>query len=299
MLRGYLNIIISAISFGLIPIFALYAYESGVTTTTLLFLRFSISAIVFFSYLFLKRKPWKITKKQLLSLIFLGGVLYTAQSSLYFTSVKYIPASLAALLLYLYPVIVAILSFFINKEKLSKRIILAIGISMMGIILVLGFPKGHISLIGLLFAGSSAFVYSIYIVIGNRVIKELQPIVTCAYVSLFSSISFSVLGMFSHTISFHFEKLGWLMVLCVAFFCGVIAMFTFFVGMEMIGPTKASILSMVEPVVTFIFSTLLFQQKISPIQMIGGMVVLFGAILVVLAREKNQSNKETYQPKVS
>ncbi|MDP4084758.1 MAG: DMT family transporter [Bacillota bacterium] len=299
MVKGYFIIILSAICFGLIPIFALYAYQSGVTTTSLLFLRFSFSALIFFLYLFLKKENWRITRKQFLSLVLLGGVLYMGQSSFYFTSVKYIPASLAALLLYLYPIFVAVLSYFANKERLSKLTLIAIAISMFGIIFVLGSPRGHINLFGLLLAGGSAIIYSIYIVIGDRVIKNLPPIVTCAYVSLFSGFSFFAFGLLSHSLSFHFGKVGWYMVICIAFFCGVIAMFTFFVGMKIIGPTKASILSMVEPVVTFTFSTLLFHQKLSAVQMIGGIIVLFGAILVVMSREKNKRSENETQPRVS
>ncbi|WML42826.1 EamA family transporter [Neobacillus sp. PS3-40] len=299
MFWGYFYIILSATSFGLIPIFATYAYESGISTSTLLFLRFAFASIILFAYLFLKVKKWKITKRQLVFLILLGGILYSIQSTLYFTAVKYIPASLAALLLYLYPIFVAILSFFVNKEKLSKKIVLAIALSIVGIILVLGSPKGHISLIGILFASAAAVVYSIYIVIGDRVTKQISPMLTCAFISLFSAASLFMGGIFTHTLSFHFGKIGWVMAVCVAFFCSVVAMFTFFAGMNIIGPTKASILSMVEPVVTFILSTILFQEKMSVLQLIGGIVVLLGAILVVLAREKGQHNDNVIQSQIS
>lgn len=286
---GYLLTIISAVSFSLIPIFALYAYDNGVTTTTLLFLRFAIATIIFFAYLFMKIKKWKIARKQLLSLILLGGILYMLQSTFYFSAVKYIPASLAALLLYLNPIFVAILSFFVNKEKVTKLLIVAISLSFMGIVLVLGTPAGKINLFGVLLASGAAIVYSIYIVLGDRVTKQLPPMITVSFIALFSSVSFFIVGTTTQELNFQFGKIGWIMVICVALFSTVIAMFTFFVGMNIIGPTKASILSMVEPVSTFILSAILFQEKMTFIQMIGGIIVLVGAILVVLAREKNQA----------
>jgi drug/metabolite transporter (DMT)-like permease len=299
MFWGYIYIILSATSFALIPIFAIYAYDSGVSTTTLLFLRFAFASIIFFAYIFIKMRNWKITKKQILFLILLGGILYTIQSTFYFTAVKYIPASLAALLLYLYPIFVAVLSFFVNKEKPSKKIIIAITLSLMGIILVLGSPKGHISLIGILFAGGAAVVYSVYILIGDRVTKQLSPIITCAFISLFSCFSLFLGGTFTHTISFHFGKVGWIMAVCVAFFCSVVAMFTFFAGMNIIGPTKASILSMIEPVVTFILSTILLHDRMSAFQLLGGVIVLLGAILVVLARENSQQAENAVPSRIS
>jgi drug/metabolite transporter (DMT)-like permease len=298
MFWGYLYIIISASSFALIPIFAIYAYDSGVTTTTLLFLRFAFAAIIFFAYLFVKEKNWKITKRQILFLILLGGILYTMQSTFYFSAVKYIPASLAALLLYLHPIFVAVLSFLFNKEKPSKKIIIAIILSLIGILFVLGSPKGHINLIGILLAVGAAIVYSIYILIGDRVTKQLSPMITCAFISLFCSLSLFFGGTFTHTISFHFEKMGWFMAVGVGFFCSVVAMFTFFAGMKIIGPTKATILSMIEPVVTFILSTILFHEKMSAFQLLGGVIVLIGAILVVLARETNIQKEKVVPSKI-
>lgn len=298
MIWGYLLIIISAISFSLIPIFALYAYDSGVSTTTLLFLRFAIASVVFFAYLLMKKYKWKVTRKQLLSLVLLGGVLYMAQSSFYFSAVKYIPASLAALLLYLNPIFVAVLSFFFNNEKPTKQLIMAISLSLVGIVMVLGSPDGSISLIGILLAIGAAIVYSVYIVLGDRVTQQLPPMITCAYIALFSSLSFLIGGTVTHTIQFDFGGLGWVMIICVALLSTVVAMFTFFAGMNRVGPTKASILSMVEPVVTFIFSALLFQEKMSLIQMCGGIIVLLGAVMVVLAREKNQLPHDEFQTKL-
>jgi drug/metabolite transporter (DMT)-like permease len=299
MFWGYVYIILSATSFALIPVFAIYAYDGGVSTTTLLFLRFAIASIIFFGYIFLKMKNWQITKKQIVYLILLGGILYTAQSTFYFTSVKYIPASLAALLLYLHPIFVAILSFIFNKEKLSKKIIIAVTLSLTGIVLVLGSPKGNINLIGILFAIGAAVVYSIYIIIGDRVTKKVSPMITCAFITLFSACSLFIGGTFTHTISFQFGKIGWIMAVGVALFCSVIAMFTFFAGMNIIGPTKASILSMIEPVVTFILSTILFHERMAALQLVGGVIVLFGAILVVLASQKNPQNVNTIESGIS
>lgn len=290
MFRGYLLVIISAMGFGLIPIFALYAYNSQVSLTTLLFLRFAIATLFFFGYILLKKQKLALNKYQLLSLFILGGVLYTLQSTFYFSSVKFIPASLAALLLYLYPVFVTILSSYINKEKISKKLIVSITISLIGMVMVLGSPKGEINLAGVLLAIGSGIIYSIYIIFGNRVALNVHPVISSAFISLFASLSFLIGGLFTNSLSLNFEAMGWLPIIGTALFSGVIAIFTFFVGMTIIGPTKASILSMIEPVVTILFSTLLLNEKMSFLQFIGGIIVLTGAVLVILVREKTKSH---------
>ncbi|PLR84895.1 EamA family transporter [Bacillus canaveralius] len=293
MYVGIFLILISATGFGLLPIFALYAYDSGISVATLLFLRFAFAAMILFSYPLIKKQPLAITKKLLVSLFILGGVLYSLQSTFYFVAVQYIPASLAALILYLYPVFVAVLSFFINKEKLSKPLLVSIIVSLFGMVLILGAPAGNVNYTGLLLALGAAIVYSVYIIFGNLVAIKVQPIITSAFTALFASISFLAGGLLTNTLNFQFEMSGWIPIVGIALFSTVIAMFTFFAGMNIIGPTKASILSMAEPVVTIVCSTLLFGENMSILQLSGGIIVLTGALFVVLAREKTHSEAQS------
>ncbi|QKE72157.1 DMT family transporter [Arthrobacter citreus] len=288
MYFGYLLILLSATAFGLMPIFALYAYDQNISVNTLLFLRFTFAAIMFFSYLVFTKKLVTITKKQLLLFILLGGILYMLQSSFYFSSVKYIPASLAALILYLYPVFVALLSFLVNKEQFTKTITISILLSLIGIILVLGTPAENINLFGIILALSAAVVYSIYIIVGGRVSLEVPPLVTSAYISLFASISFFLVGMSTSSIHIHLKFVGWLSILGISIISSVIAMSAFFTGVKLIGPTKGAVLSMVEPVVTIMCSTILFHENMSLFQLLGGTVVLGGALLVVVTSEKKK-----------
>ncbi|OQM46146.1 EamA family transporter [Anoxybacillus sp. UARK-01] len=293
MWKGYVLVFLSATGFAFIPIFALYAYESGVTVTTLLFLRFAFAALFFFMYLLIKEKHWKVSWSHLFYLFLLGGICYTMQSTFYFNAVKYIPSSLAALLLYLNPIFVAILSFFINKEKLTTPIITAICISLIGMIMVLGAPAGGIQPAGVGLAIGAAVIYSIYIIMGSKVTAQVQPITTSAYIALFAAMSFFIWGTLTQTLHFHFDHIGWLPVIGTSFFSSILAMLTFFAGMNMIGPTKASILSMIEPVITFLLSMVFLHETMSMMQIIGGLIVLSGAMLVVMARENRTEKKVT------
>ncbi|WP_297991418.1 DMT family transporter [Anoxybacillus sp.] len=291
--KGYGLVLLSATGFAFIPIFALYAYDSGVTVTTLLFLRFALAALFFFLYLWLKEKNWKVSRSHLLYLFLLGGIFYMMQSSFYFQAVKYIPSSLAALLLYLNPIFVAIFSFFINKEKLTKHIIIAILISFLGMLLVLGAPEGKIQPLGIALAIGAAIVYSMYIIVGNKVTALVPPITASAYIALFAALSFFIFGIGSGTLHFQFGTKGWLPIIGTSFVSSVLAMLTFFAGMNIIGPTKAAILSMIEPIVTFLLSMVFLHESISSIQMIGGLIVLSGAMLVVTTKELKPKKKST------
>lgn len=289
--KGMIFVFLSAFGFGVMPIFAKYAYLENVGVTTLLFLRFVLATLIFFSYVFIKIRKIDITKKQLLALFALGGIGYTLQSTFYFSAVKYIPATMVALLLYTYPIFVAILSFFVDKEKITGKILAAIALSFFGLMLVLGTSFGQINFLGVIFAIGAGFVYSCYIILGNRVLHNLSPMLTSAFVALFASFSFFTVGSFTGNLNFHFAGIAWLPILGIVLFSTVLAMFTFFKGLELLGSTKASILSMIEPLITCVFSTWLFNEKLTVYQLFGGLIVILGAMLVVSAREHNKSNE--------
>ena len=284
---GVVLIFLSAFGFGLMPIFAIYAYAGGVNVPTLLFLRFAVAAVCFFAYLFWRRTKWRLRPRELVSLFFLGAVLYTLQSTFYFSSVQYIPASLAALILYLYPVLVAILSVFVEKERFALQMMVPIVLSLTGIAAVLGAPLGEVDGLGVLLAFGAALVYSLYITLGRRVVLAVSPLVTSAFVSAFAALSFLLFGLANRSLHFELAWATWLMVAGIVLFSTILAMAAFFAGMERIGATRASILSTVEPVVTIGCSALLMGEVLSWMQGFGALLVLTGAIWVVWQRRQS------------
>lgn len=285
-------VFLSAMGFGMIPIFALYAYQGGAAVITLLFLRFIIAALFFLTYTLIKYRNFNFKKINWVSLLMMGSVLYMLQSVCYFSAVKYIPASLAVLLFYTYPIYVAVLSTLIDKEILTKQVIIAILVSSIGLAMVLGTTFEKINVYGLLLAAASGLVYSLYITMGNRVVKQLPVIVTSAFVTLFASFSFLVIGIATDSVTFQLPAQAWLAVAGVALFSTIIAIFTFFRGIELIGSTRASILSMAEPLTTIGFSAVLFSERLSWLQLIGGLAVLGGALLVITT-DKQEKRKGT------
>ena len=278
---GILLVFLSAFGFGLMPIFALFAYRGGVNVTTLLFLRFSIAAVCFFAYLLARRTHWQVSRRAMASLFILGSILYTLQSLFYFSAVQYIPASLAALILYLYPVLVALLAAVVEKEQISLQMMAAAVVSLVGIAVVLGAPVDQLDGGGMALAFGAALIYSVYITLGRRVVAEIPAVVTSAFVAAFAALSFLLFGSANQSLMFDFSWATWGVILGVVVFSTLLAMAAFFAGMERIGATRASILSTVEPVVTIGFSALLLGESFSWIQAGGAMLVLTGAVWVI------------------
>ncbi|MDR7867468.1 MAG: DMT family transporter [Sporomusaceae bacterium] len=290
--KGVALVFLSALGFSLLPIFAIFAYREGANVLTILFLRFSFAALFLFAYLALKKQPVAVSRRQLALLFALGGVLYSAQSSLFFGSLRYIPASLTSLLLYTFPIIVAILASIVDKEKLTRDNLLAITFAMTGLVFVLGASPSAVDITGILMALGAAVVYSVYLVLGARVVRELSPTVTTAFVASFAALSLLTAGTAGGALNFALSPAAWLAVAGIVAFATIMAMLTLFRGLELIGPTRSSILSMLEPLLTFAFSALLFGDRFTALQLAGGVAVLAGAAMVVLSRGKQEAGEQ-------
>lgn len=289
--KGVALVFLSALGFSLLPIFAIFAYREGANVLTILFLRFSFAALFLFAYLALKKQTIAVSRRQFALLFALGGVLYSAQSSLFFGSLHYIPASLTSLLLYTFPIIVAILASIVDKEKLTRDNVLAIAFAMTGLIFVLGASPSSVDVTGILMALGAAVVYSVYLVLGTRVVRELSPTVTTAFVASFAALSLLTAGTAGGALNFALSPTAWLSVAGIVAFATIMAMLTLFRGLELIGPTRSSILSMLEPLLTFAFSALLFGDRFTAFQLAGGIAVLAGAAMVVLSRGKQSAGE--------
>ena len=288
MNRRYLGVffvLLSAAGFGLMPIFALHAYRGGINIPTLLWLRFSAAAVFLFAWVFAQNHRVKVTWRQAGWLFVMGGVLYALQSTMYFSALKHISASLTALLLYTYPIIVALLSALVEKERPTGRLVAAIPLCFAGLVLALGVTIDGIEPVGVAFALGAALVYSCYIVSGNRLLRNVPPLVTSAFVSLSAAISFALTGLARGALTLDFAPVTWLPLAGIVICSTVVAILGFFKGMELIGPTAASVLSMAEPVVTIALSMLLLEERLGPVQFGGIAAVLAGALLAILRAE--------------
>lgn len=209
MLKGYLLIGLSAAGFGFMPVFATFAYRDGLTVSTLLFLRFALAAVVFLPYAIHHARRTGLPKRaDLLRLGVLGGVLYMAQSALYFSSVKHISPALAALLLYVYPALVAIVSAAVGRDRPSLAIVGSMLASFAGVALVLGRIGSDLNVVGVLQVLGAAGVYTTYIMYGDRVSGSVHPVVITAFVSAATAVSFLLYGMATGDLRFDFAFRG-------------------------------------------------------------------------------------------
>jgi drug/metabolite transporter (DMT)-like permease len=279
---GGLLIVISAVCFGAIPIFAKCAYSSGANFITVLFFRFLISSIILWSIILFNRYPFKLKGKKILSLFILGGLGYFVMSATLFASLNYIPASMSTLILYIYPVIVCILDIWLKKsESFSLKKLVPLALALLGLWFMLSGSFKELNYYGILLAFVAAFSYAIYISAGDMVSKGIDSFVSSAYIIASSAVSFAVFGVLTRSFNVSFKLYGWWGILGLVLFSTIIAINTFFAGMKLVGSTNTSIISMIEPVVTVVLAAVFLNERLNIIQYFGGGLILAGALLVI------------------
>jgi drug/metabolite transporter (DMT)-like permease len=284
-LKGMFFVIISAIAFGAIAIFAKTAYSAGSDPVSVLFFRFSIAAVVMIPLMITRNIPFP-RGRTLLGLILMGGIGYVGMSFCYFAALTMASAGLVAILLYLYPAIVTTLSAVLFKETLGGQKIVALILALAGTILTIGLSGGGQPL-GIALAMTAPFIYSAYILAGSKFTKQAGVLSTSTVVILSASVVFGFLVLIEG-LSLPRTLAGWGSVLAIALGSTVIAVNTFFAGLKRVGPTNASVLSTFEPVTTVILASLFFGEEIGSMRVAGGLLIL--AAVILLAKSEFRMN---------
>lgn len=281
--RGSILVLISAISFGFLPIFARFAYSSGVRVQDLLLIRFLLASLIMGVFLHLTRRAFIPSKNQFPVLIALGGVGYFIQSSLYFTSLLYIPVSVVSLVLYTYPAFVIACSVALGWERASIPVVGSLLIAIAGLTLVAN-PIFNLMTIGLLMVLGAAITYTGYILVSSRVLRKLSGEVASFYVMGSASLSFAIAGLLTGRLYITWNLEAWFWVIMIAVISTCLAATTFFQGLRIIGPSRTSIISMIEPITSLIASSILFKEFLTVSQWLGGWLILLAAIVAALSK---------------
>ncbi|MCE7945971.1 MAG: DMT family transporter [Chloroflexi bacterium CFX4] len=276
-LLGVLLILISAAAFGAMPILTVYAYADGVTPITLLFLRFGIAALVMLGLTGVRRTG--LPRGRLLGgLIVLGAVGYAGQSLAYFTALTEASVGLVSLLLYLYPMLVAVLATLFLKEPFTRLKAAALGLALFGLVLTVGGePDGKP--LGIALGILAALLYSCYITFGSTLTRRVSALQSTTVVLSAAACTYGVINLLQGA-AFPQTADGWLAIAAIALISTVLAVLTFFAGMARVGPTNAALLSTVEPVVSLLLAAVLLGQTPTLLRLFGGVLILSAVILL-------------------
>lgn len=284
--KGYALGIISSVSYGLIPIFILPVKQAHFSLDITLFYRFLFSALMIGGYLLYSKENFSINKKEGIVLAVLG-ICYALSSEFLFLGYDYLTAGIASTVLFIYPVIVALIMFFFYREKLTKLSILSLLLAFAGVIVLCLKGKGlEINFAGLGIVMLSSLFYALYIIIVNKSNSKVSGFKLSFYSMLFTSLFFMIKSLIgqesfaipSVTVFFNFVVFA-LLTTVISTLCLVFSI-------KSIGSTPAAILGALEPVVAVMVSVLMFDEKFTFNLFLGIVLILLGVILNVLAGSK-------------
>lgn len=288
-IKGLVMVMSSAVMFGLMPMFAKFSYAEGVNVISLLFYRYLIAFIMLAFFVKIKKKSLVVTKKQFAPLFIasLVGTVFTTYSL--FLSYDYISTGLASTLHFVYPAITCVLACFIYKEHFGRNKLLALIISMVGIVLLSINGRIDINVKGVLWALVSGVFYAMYIIcVANKELKRLSPYVVAFYIFLMTCIIFYIWGMMTGDLNLIINPVAIIYIGSLSFWATFVAVILFFVGIKEIGPSKAAVLSTFEPMTGVLIGLIVFHEPLSMNILFGSVLILFSVILISRERIKTQ-----------
>jgi drug/metabolite transporter (DMT)-like permease len=288
---GTLMCIVSATAFGAMAVFGKLAYDQGATVGTLLSVRFTLAATLFWLLLAAGgalRELRTLRRRDFAAGLLLGTCGYAAQAGCYFTALNRIDASLLALLLYTFPGIVAVGAVLLGRERFDRRRALALGLALGGIALVVaGAGTGALEPVGTALGLCAALVYSAYILISDTLVRRISAFLLTALVCTGAAVTLTTgSALLGELRPGALTSAGWGWLGCLAVVSTVAAISLFFAGLQRVGPTNAAILATVEPLVTVVFASIVFGETLGPLQLVGGALVLAAVPVLHMQRSR-------------
>ena len=269
----------SGAAFGAMAIFGKLAYADGATVGTLLAVRFALAAALFWILVAAGGALHEVRTLRARDIgagLALGACGYALQAGCYFAALERIDASLLSLLLYTFPAMVAIAAVALGRERIDARRVVALGLAFGGLVLVLaGAGAGALDPLGATLALGAAVVYSTYILVSQGVVARIRPQLLSALVCSGAAVALTAgSALLGELRPGELTAAGWGWLACLAVISTVAAISLFFAGLERVGPTTASILASVEPLVTVVLAFLVFGETLVAVQLAGGAFVL-------------------------
>jgi drug/metabolite transporter (DMT)-like permease len=300
---GTLLVLIAATGLGTIGILGRLAFDMGLTIPTTLALRFSIGSVVFYLFLGIsqirerKRKETRfearsyrpfhfLTGRNLMVGVGLGAFGYAVMSGLFFWGYKFLSVGMVAIVFYMYPIFVVMIAAIFLKEKVTSYTAIALALAFGGVALIAKADPVHTDPRGVTIVLGAAIVYAGYVIVSRSMLSMVDSRVLTAYVLPSAAATFLFYGKMTGQLMLPSTACAWAVGVALAIVGTVIPIFTFLNGLSRIGAVRASILSTFEPVVAVMLGAALLHDSVTLATILGGTLILAGAILV---NEKRRS----------
>ena len=281
--KGYILGAVAAATCGMNPLFALPLYKAGMNPDSVLFFRYLFAIPVLGMMIVARGRSFKLKRKEVLPLIIMG--LLVALSSLaLFQSYNYMDVGIASTLLFVYPILVALIMWIAFKEKLTLPTVLCILLALGGIGLLYKSGDGStLNLTGIILVMISALSYAIYIVgVNQSTLKNLATLSLTFYVLLFGLVLFLVRVDFGQSLRVAETWYLWGNLIALAIFPTAISFLCTTQAIQYIGSTPTAILGALEPLTAVFFGVVVFGESLT-LRLSCGMLMIILAVTLIIA----------------
>ena len=284
---GYLAGIISGITYGMNPLFGVPVINKGLDVNSLLFYRYGVATLLMLAYMLVAKKQIRITWKQF-GMTGLLGVLFTGCSITLFEAYRYVPSGVATSILYVYPIMVALIMMFFGQFPSWKTWLSIIAGVAGAILLSIKGEGGFNDWRGIALIVASGLFYSLYIVIVNqrKEVRTLPSLTLTFYCFLIGSAMLFVLSGFGMHLNPVPDVVSWLNVLGLAILPTAIATIALSASSKKVGATKTSILGILEPLTAIFIGSVVFKEPFTLNVAFGVALILFAILFMILTEKK-------------
>ena len=292
-LRGTVCGIAAAVFYGTNPLGAMNLYADGISTNSTLFYRFGLAVVMLGVMMAVQRKSFALTRRELVTLAILGVFMSTSSTTLYF-SFNFMDVGIASTLLFVYPVMVAVIMATLFHEKVTAATVVAILLSLAGIALLNQTGNGtSLSLWGVTLVMLSSLTYAIYIVVVNKSSLRMSSVKLTFYVLLFGL--FTIYGYtlaMGETVQLLVTPKQWMYAAQLALMPTVLSLVRMVIAVHDVGSTPTAIMGAIEPITAVAIGVLVFGENFTP-RLALGIVLILTAVLLIIGGKEMSPHKIT------
>jgi len=284
--KGIVCGILAAVCYGTNPFGALPLYAEGVNTSSVLFYRFSMAVLMLGVMLLVKRKSFRISIQEAKVLGSLG-LLFAASSITYYQSFHFMDAGIASTILFVYPVMVAIIMAMFFKERVTPVTITSILLALAGIVLLYRGGTGvALSAMGILLVMISSLTYAVYIVVVNQSSIRMSSLKLTFYVLLVCMFSLAVYSTTSPDLHLMLppSPRAWFFACWLGLVPTILSLVLMTISVHEVGATPTAIMGALEPLTAVAIGVLVFDESLTARLVIGILLILSAVLLIVLGK---------------
>lgn len=294
-IKGTICGILAAISYGTNPLGALNLYADGLNANSVIFYRYALATMILAVIMAVQRKSFAVSRREsgILSVL---GILMAGSSLALYCSFNFMDAGIASTILFVYPVMVAVIMAVFFKEKVTPVTVVSIVLALSGIsMLYKGGDGAALSTVGVVLVIISSLTYAVYIVIVNKSSLRMSSVKLTFYVLFIGTlfiIAYSFVGTDAHiqpltTVS------QLLYALLLAVFPTVISLILMVIAVHNVGSTPTAVMGALEPITAVCIGVFVFGEVFT-VRLAVGCVLILAAVTLIVAGKALPTQHITY-----